>query len=459
MNLPALIGTLAPNKSRGAALIIMLFVVVLASTAIFVSLLAKTNPEIERQKKTMAALAQAKQALIAWSVTRGDMQPATTTETVVETAADGTQSTVVNTKYTYYRPGSLPCPNLDSEKPGSDAGSCSVESGKSLRRLPWRSLGLEELVDGYSEPLWYVVSDNFRRANTLNNYAINNETRGSLLLYASDGVTLLTPSGEELAAIIFAPGPPLPSNTDRGTKPNDASSYLEAFNGKNNANAAGPFIMGPVRDSEGNLISNDIAIGISAKELITAIEQRALKEAEKALAAYKTENGRYPYPAPYNGANCVSVVDDVTKAIPSLCNSDSATPTCIGRLPENIFPYYSPADARLLELSGQLKIAPWFTQNGWGRTMTYAINDGIGSAARCPTPIGIDGTKKYNTYILIAPGTARTRQSRPPPITQQNSPDSLSNYLEDTGNTDAWSGNFDFVTPTANSNDRLRSAP
>ena len=91
--------------------------------------------------------------------------------------------------------------------------------------------------------------------------------------------------------------------------------------------------------------------------------------------------------------------------------------------------------------------------------MTYAINDGIGSAARCPTPIGIDGTKKYNTYILIAPGTARTGQSRPPPITQQNSPASLSNYLEDTGNTDAWSGNFDFVTPTANSNDRLRSAP
>ena len=100
MNLPALVGTLAPNKSRGAALIIMLFVVVLASTAILVSLLAKTNPDIERQKNTMAALAQAKQALIAWSVTRGDMQLAT-------------EITDDVTKYTYYRPGSLPCPDTN----------------------------------------------------------------------------------------------------------------------------------------------------------------------------------------------------------------------------------------------------------------------------------------------------------------------------------------------------------
>ena len=65
MNRQASIETLAPNKRRGAALIVMMFVVVLASTAIFITLLAKTNPEIERQKKTIAALVQAKQALIA----------------------------------------------------------------------------------------------------------------------------------------------------------------------------------------------------------------------------------------------------------------------------------------------------------------------------------------------------------------------------------------------------------
>ena len=440
MNLPALVGTLAPNKSRGAALIIMLFVVVLASTAILVSLLAKTNPDIERQKKTMAALAQAKQALIAWSVTRGDMQLAT-------------EITAAVTKYTYYPPGSLPWPDpnyFGSENSGFASGSCSSSGGSSIGRLPWRSLRIDKLIDGSGEPLWYALSDNFRRANGLNDKAINSDTKGSLLLYAADGSTLLTPAGEELAAIIFAPGSPLPEQ-DRAALPNAAKSYLDAHNSKDNANAAGPFFAGPVRDSNGNLISNDVVVGISARELTTAVELRALKEAQRALASYKTANGKYPNPAPYNGANCASLVDDVKDASLALCKGDSVVPTCIGRFPEDIFPYYPPANARPLELSGQLKIAPWFTQNGWGRTMTYAINDKDSASPTCTTSISVAGTNKDNGYILIAPGPARGTQTRPSYT--------LSDYLEDAGNTDAWSGNGAFVTPTAASNDHLRSAP
>ena len=29
-------------------------------------------------------------------------------------------------------------------------------------RLPWRSLGIDQLRDGYGEPLWYVLSRGFR---------------------------------------------------------------------------------------------------------------------------------------------------------------------------------------------------------------------------------------------------------------------------------------------------------
>ena len=437
MNRPTHIDTLAPDKCRGAALIVMMFVVVLASTAIFITLLAKTNPEIERQKKTIAALAQAKQALIAWSVTRGDMQPATET-------TDGV------TKYTYYRPGSLPCPDTNHfghTDSGNESGSCSstTPGETSIGRLPWRSLRIEKLRDGYGEPLWYAVSNSFRRAG-LNNKAINSDTAGTLKLYAADGTTLLTPSGEELAAVIFAPGAPLSGNTDRATKPDEPTSYLDTANGINNAHAAGPFIAGPVKDLEGNLIGNDVLIGISARELIAAVELRALKEAQNGLAAYKeatSSGGKFPRPAPYDGPNCSST-PNVTSGTTALCENNNTTTACIGRLPENALASY---------------VAPWFIQNGWGRTMTYAINDGTGSAAKCPTPVRIDGTINTNAYVLIAPGAAKTGQSRPPLTTQQGLPSSLENYLEDAGNNDAWSGNTDFVTPTSASNDRLRSAP
>ena len=436
MNRQASIETLATNKRRGAALIVMMFVVVLASTAIFITLLAKTNPEIERQKKTIAALVQAKQALIAWSVTRGDMQPATTTATTTDPTT-GAQTTT--TSYTYYRPGSLPCPDTNyfgTGNSGFSAGSCSSSGGTSIGRLPWKSLRTEKLLDASGEPLWYAISDNFRRANGLNDRAINSDTKGSLLLYGTDGTTLVTPAGEELAAIVFSPGPPL-SGQDRVTLPNAAKSYLDAFNGKDNANAAGPFIVGPIRDSNGNLISNDMVIGISAKELIAAVELRALKEAQNALLVYSATKGKYPNPARYNGTNCASIVTDVTAASIPLCASDQAT--CIGRLPEDVL---------------EVLVAPWFKQNGWGRTMTYAIKD---NAANCSTQIKVDGIEK--SYVLIAPGVARAGQARPPPSTQQNLPSSLSNYLEDAGNKDAWTGNTDFVTPTSASNDHLRSAP
>lgn len=433
MNRQASIETLAPNKRRGAALIVMMFVVVLASTAIFITLLAKTNPEIERQKKTIAALVQAKQALIAWSVTRGDIHPDTST---------------------YYRPGSLPCPDTNyfgQTDSGNESGVCSSDGETSIGRLPWRSLQIEKLRDGYGEPLWYALSDNFRRAS-LNKWAINSDTAGTLKLYAADGTTLLTPASEELAAIVFAPGASLPGNTDRATKPDDATSYLETVNGKNNASAAGPFIAGPIRDSNGNLISNDIAIGISARELIAAVEARALKEAEIGLAAYAGANsGKYPSPALYNGANCASHIANVTEVTEiSLCASANAV--CVGRLPENVLSY------------PKAYVASWFTKNGWGRTMTYAIRD---IAGNCPKII-VDGIEKPYTplvdgieqsYVLISPGAARTGQTRPPPLTQQSLPSSLTNYLEDAGNADAWSGYVNFVTPTTNSNDRLRSAP
>jgi len=394
----------------------MLFVVTMVLSSILLSGLSKTDLETQRQKKTLATLAQAKQALIAWSVLQGD-----------------------NGSGTYPRPGSLPCPdryNLGTLNSGNASASCSTAGGTSIGRLPWKSLGIEDLHDADGDLLWYAVSDNFRKATAGSFPAINSDTKGTLLLYAADGSTLLTGSGDELAAIVIAPGRPLTGQDPSGA-PDAVTSYLDSGNGRNNASAGGPFIAGPARNAQGDTVVNDVVIGISARELMAAVEKRALREAEKALSTFATANGgKYPNPASASGANCAAAIPNVSS--PTVCASDSTT--CIGRLPED---------------SVSTFVASWFQQNGWGRVMTYAVNkndamDGSGSG--CSTTLNVSGQNKH--YVIIAPGTPHGAQTRPSTT--------LSSYLEDPGNVDAWNPDLNFVTPgtaNTNSNDQLRSYP
>lgn len=399
-------------RQRGAALLVMLFLAVALFSTVLVSALTNVNLATQRQLKTLAALAQAKQALIDWSVLQGDV-------------GTGTNP----------RPGTLPCP--DTANLGTQAASCAQAGGTTVGRLPWKTLGLEDLRDADGERLWYALSNDFRRAGGLNNKSINSDTPGTLQLYSANGTTLLTPAGDELAAVIFSVGAPL-SGQDRTAGPNTAANYLDNGNGRNNAMASGPFIAGPAKNVSGDIVVNDIALGISAKELITAVEKRALKEAQNALALFAAANGnKFPNPANYNGANCTGTISNV--ASPTICSSDPTT--CFGRLPEDVlYPTY---------------VATWFRQNGWGRVITYAVNkndafDNTGT--NCSTSLNVLGQTKR--YVLLAPGAPRSGQTRPSTT--------LNNYLENSENSDAWTLSVaqpSFSTPSTASNDLLRSLP
>ena len=396
-----------PNSSKGAALLVILFLVLAAFSTVIVSQLSKANLEAQKQKKTQEALAQAKQALIAWSVLQGD---------------------IGNDTYNRQRPGTLPCPATDDL--GSVGSTCKLASSSTIGRLPWKELGIDVLRDADGETLWYAMDENFRRPG-LSNTPINSDSKGSLMLSATDGATSLTPSGEELVAIIFSAGSPL-SGQDRSSTTSPAN-YLDSAKDANNvswnnAAAGGPFITGPVRDAQGNVTINDIAIGISAKELMAAVEKRALKEAQLLLTAYYDANGKYPNPAKATVTTCKSTRSSISNT--ATCDSDPST--CFGRFPEDISVSSYPAT--------------WFQQNAWGRVMTYALSD---SGAGCSNTLTVDGTAK--SYVLVAPGTARSGQTRPSA--------SLADYLEDSANTDAWAANPNFATPSTVSNDQLRSAP
>ncbi|HZX30714.1 MAG TPA: hypothetical protein VFF03_05135, partial [Rhodocyclaceae bacterium] len=290
------------SRQKGAALLVTFLLLFTLCSAYLVSKLsAKASQSAGNTSKTSQALAEAKQALIAWSV------------------ANGSDSGMA-------RPGELPCP--DRNAPGTanegTAGAGGVaactNAGSRIGRLPWKSLGMAKTIDGDGNTLWYVISPNFRQASQGNEPPINSNTVGTLLVYDGSGA-LLTPTGEEAAAVIIAPGTPVGSQNRNNTTL--ANQYLEGttVNGitGNNANSAGPFIAGPVGD--GSRL-NDRIIYITARELLNGVEQRVFFEAQKFL-------GAQPYAPPTPPTACTANRPSIT---PSSGYCASTGTSCVGRV-------------------------------------------------------------------------------------------------------------------------------
>jgi type II secretory pathway pseudopilin PulG len=250
-------------RQRGAALLIMLAILLVGIAAVLINSLTAVAAKNARQEKTAAALAQAKDALIGFAVTYGD-----------------THSNTV--------PGYLPCPDTDgtnglqSEGVG-EYGTSSCNSSPStnqdvsvIGRLPWATLDVSDLRDGNGECLWYAVSGTYK--NNPPTGLMNWDTNGQFQIYAADGTLLAS----QVVAVIFAPGASSSPSQDRspdGTAPicggnYTASNYLDsgtvnsiAFN---NANiTTGKFIQG----TNGGTI-NDQMVFITRQDIWNAVQKR-----------------------------------------------------------------------------------------------------------------------------------------------------------------------------------------
>jgi hypothetical protein len=318
----------ASRRPRGAALIVtslMLLVVAGALAAIVAGLDA---PRL-RERATERALAEAREALIAY-------------------AADRPLSAVVG-------PGYLPCPDLDGDGwAESTCGSLDGSSGQDQRlgRLPWKTLGLPQLRDGDGEPLWYAVSSKHKG---LLNCAASRGCVDMSPAAALGTITLRDPAGRVVhdgtiadprrardggvAAVVIAPGAPLARVAPDGTRsqqrrdcapgqcdaagtcltdpprlaaPCDPANYLDRAPSEDNAdfvdrndapgrpqNGNG-FIEGPVRLPGGALAVNDRIAVVAYRDLMPAVMRRVALELVHCLRYYATrpENGgRYPWPA------------------------------------------------------------------------------------------------------------------------------------------------------------------
>jgi hypothetical protein len=231
------------SRQRGGALLIIAALLLLGIGWGAMNALAKVAAptRAERETRTGAALERAKKALLGY---------------VAQQAALSTNAV----------PGQMPCPealtSIDTAAAG-DEGTCT-NGAVAVGRLPWRTLGIETLYDGYGEPLWYVLGPGFRSAPL-------NFGSAAQLPFTSGG------TASNVVAVIIAPGAPLNTNSVSGTAPSGCSAVNQQVGTRNTAplsaanffecgNASGSYVHHGTSDW-----TNDRVIAITAAEWADAV--------------------------------------------------------------------------------------------------------------------------------------------------------------------------------------------
>lgn len=231
-----------PMRARegGAALFLVLLLLLVGGGLVFVSQLKSASVELEAQRKTAAALAQAKQALLGYALLDAG-------------------STSVN-------PGRLPCPDQDNDGDAQGAACAAPYLGW----FPWRTLATGDLRDGGNERLWLIVDGAFRSGGG----ALNTTIQPTLKL-----------DGRPVVAILFAPGPVLNRLGQVRPVTGPFSAVTTSPNYLEGISPSPPAVTtAPLSDTY-----NDRVLALTPRELFTAVTLRMARELAQANSP--------PYPA------------------------------------------------------------------------------------------------------------------------------------------------------------------
>lgn len=339
------------SQYGGALLISMLILVILSSVFLF-SMLSGSNAKVQREKKTLVALYEAKNALLAY----------TTSVNLIHPACAG------NCR----RPGDLPCPDTNNDGVAEVAcGNAAGTTGQALRigRLPWKTLGLDDVRDGNGDRLWYAVSNRFKQNTRA--FPLNSDTVGTISVRDTNGNLLHDATGASgVAAIVMSAGISI-TRQDAVVQSrilaneNNPIHYLDNAFGEDNANfadgGANGFIKGVINDATGNTLLNDQLIALSQAEVMKAIEPRVAKEVINAVSAYFGSNSFYPSPASFSDTICLGVATIAT----GFCVPDAMISG--GRVPVNPLPDWSATSILIGTANNN-----WFQQNGWREHVYYS---------------------------------------------------------------------------------------
>jgi len=412
-------------------LLLVLLLLLIGGATLFVSAGGSglSSAKLDRNQITADALAAAKNALLAYTISRDDYSSSS-------------------------RPGEFPCPTTVSpDDPSYGKANTSCSSIPKIGRLPWRTLGIPEPVDAYGEPLWYSLSGNFKPSTSV---AINSNSLGQLVVYQADETSPLV---SQVVVVIFAAGPPIAGQsrsattalcTTTGTAIAQnvcASNYLETYSGKNNATNSGPYTLGKITDN-----FNDRVALITTSDFIPKIEDRIVCSLTLTLKTYYQDTGFYPYAAYYRDIKNLTN----NKAASQIDQANCADGVFSGRLPEYINEIsFSPASPNLpcvtysqgwpaLGANGALPV--WFFKNNWNTTVFYAVAKQYvtGGSKTCVVlgdclKVEGDITVQNVQAVIILPGIPLATQLRP-----TLTPDDVSagldiqNYFEDPENRQGW---------------------
>ncbi len=351
------------HRQQGAVLLLILLVLTLGSAYLFLGM-NSGHQQLLLQERTSRTLAHAHDLLLGFAATYAD----------AGSSGRG--------------PGFLPCPDMDAD--GWSDPPCNTVSGRvSIGRLPWRNLAEEPLTDGWGELLWYAVSSNHREAPKVS--ALNSDTQDYPLFSIDAGAPLA-------AAVVLAPGPPLPGQLRPG---NQASDYLE---GGNDDSLALPFKV--FRNLADTLVAgNDQVVALANDEVMKLAETRALKEARQLIGDYFAACGYFPYAAVFDPvATSQEAVWELGEGLLPLDMAAVADPDGSGA---------STADwGEACIVSSAPTVTPWLATEEWQRLIYYAAAEpwllgGSGSCGNCLVVNGSGGVAGLVVTAGVDLGTGR----------------------------------------------------
>ena len=327
------------TKQKGAVVILMAFIIGLGVLAYLLHAFDPARLRLEQDKKTMQTLNEAKQALIAWSVshqyTPGQMPwPDRHLDPLIY---DGS-SDCVTTPFQYsYLLGQLP--SQPDTSPCLDPNNgLNVYLGLST----YPSLG-QEFRDAQGNRLWYAVSRNLVRDHATSTNPVINPNIINVPTYP--WLEVLDRNGNlvsnRVAAVILAPGDALDGQNRAGAA--DASQFLDrfqigaaVFNNRGYATPDEDFIMGDdsrnVSDDDLTFVRpynfNDKLIYITIDELMAALEKRVGEEVRNALKRFHDANGNYPFAAKLGSAKFYACETNNQIGVLPVTNPAPTTATC-----------------------------------------------------------------------------------------------------------------------------------
>lgn len=426
------------HYQRGAALLIIMLLVLVAASAVFVTRLSGNELRSLSSSKSNVALAFARQALLDHAAVRPDM--------------------------VFGQPVTLPCPDIDDSM-GLDEGeshtaACGAAGVTVMGRFPWKTLGVRPPVDASAACLWYIVSGSWKNAGAGTAAMINADSNGQLTLWGIDAGAMIegTLPQDRPAAMIVAPMQPL--NNQVRTVANNrqcsdsfiADNFLDAdsVSGIDNANllsvADG---IDTLAVAEGrNDDHNDRVVTISRRDIAQAIKRRpdysatmrALGLAVAACVAdYARQNSggaadrRLPWPAQ------LQLADYRT----DLLYDDSNGATISGRLPDRVDDsnlLTGNPIAQLLSACNAVSVPAWSPGmltmwRHWKDHFYIVVAEShvptSATPSNCVNCITVNGTGQYIGVVLFAnsrlPALLQVRNAPP---TDADTRDDIKNYLE-----------------------------